>query len=105
MRRFQILLLLSACLCFAQARPEWDDVSVYKVNVERPHATMMTYPSAALALQGVRTRSPWSSADSGRGVILVGCSMASGSVTRAASTRSTTRCASRDRCSGRASRC
>ncbi|MDX2150077.1 MAG: glycoside hydrolase family 2 TIM barrel-domain containing protein [Bryobacteraceae bacterium] len=49
------LLLLPA---LAQ-RPEWDDVSVVTVGTEPPHATMMVYPSAALARTFDRTRSPW----------------------------------------------
>ncbi len=53
-----LCLLLSAPL-WPQSRPEWDDVAVYKVNVEPPHATMMVYPNAALAAAGDRTRSPW----------------------------------------------
>jgi beta-galactosidase len=56
------LLCLSAFCSLAlwsQNRPEWDDVAVYKVNVERPHATMMTYPDAGLATTEDRTRSPW----------------------------------------------
>ncbi|MFB3777130.1 MAG: glycoside hydrolase family 2 TIM barrel-domain containing protein [Bryobacteraceae bacterium] len=44
---------------FAQERPEWDNVSVYKVNVERPRATAMIYPTAALAREGNPARSPW----------------------------------------------
>ncbi len=53
------ILLVFTSLGFSQQRPEWDDVSVFKVNVERPHATMMTYPDAALAREGNRSRSPW----------------------------------------------
>ena len=48
-----------AAFGFAQERPEWDNVPVFKINVERPHATMMTYPTAALAGAGDRTQSPW----------------------------------------------
>ena len=33
------------------AREEWDDPAVLHVNTERPHATMVTYPSAELAKQ------------------------------------------------------
>src|SRR5947209_1904502 len=47
--------------------PEWDDVHVLHVNTEKPHATMMIYPSvdaakAAAALdsrQAALARSPW----------------------------------------------
>ncbi len=56
-----LLFLLSSItsLGISQERPEWDNVSVYKVNVERPHASMMIYPSAALAMEGDRLNSPW----------------------------------------------
>jgi beta-galactosidase len=58
----------TSCLCLiavfgvlgiSQEKPEWDSVSVFKVNVERPHASMMVYPSSALAAKGDRSRSPW----------------------------------------------
>lgn len=45
-------------LCSAQ-RPEWDDVSVLHVGTEKPHATMMVYPSADLARAANRAASPW----------------------------------------------
>ena len=41
------------------AREEWDDPAVLHVGTERPHATMMTYPSADLAARGDRAASPW----------------------------------------------
>jgi len=41
------------------ARDEWDDPAVLHVGTERPHATMMTYPSAELARRGDRAASPW----------------------------------------------
>lgn len=56
--RMTLILALTAAL-WAQPRPEWDDVAVFKVNTERPHATMMIYPSAALAGTGDRSKSPW----------------------------------------------
>ncbi len=40
-------------------RPEWDDPAVLHVGTEPPHATMMVYPSADLALGGDPARSPW----------------------------------------------
>lgn len=40
-------------------RPEWDDPSVVSIGTEKPHATMMVYPTALLAKIGDRTRSPW----------------------------------------------
>ena len=57
MHRLSALLFCAAL--FAQQRPEWDDPSVIQVNAEKPHATMMVYPSADLARQGDRARSPW----------------------------------------------
>jgi len=42
-----------------QERPEWDDVKVIQTGVEKPHATMMVYPTAALARAGDPARSPW----------------------------------------------
>ena len=33
----------------APSRPEWDDPAVLHVNTEKPHATMMVYPSAEAA--------------------------------------------------------
>ena len=41
------------------AHVEWDDPAVLHVGTEPPHATMMTYPSAALARAGDRAASPW----------------------------------------------
>src|ERR1035438_6119499 len=51
-------LLLPVLSLFAQ-KPEWDDPAVIHVGTERPHATMMTYPSADLAKAGERSASPW----------------------------------------------
>ena len=48
------------------AREEWDDPAVLHVGTERPHATMMTYPSAELAARGDRAASPWFHALNGR---------------------------------------
>jgi beta-galactosidase len=48
------------------AREEWDDPAVLHVGTERPHATMMTYPSAELAARGDRTASPWFRSLNGR---------------------------------------
>ena len=42
-----------------QSRPEWDDPAILRVGTEKPHATMMVYPSAELARTGDRTKSPW----------------------------------------------
>jgi beta-galactosidase len=48
-----------ATLVQATAREEWDDPAIIHVNTERPHATMTTYPDAALAMRGERAASPW----------------------------------------------
>jgi beta-galactosidase len=53
------LLVILVSIGSAQEKPEWDNVSVYKTNVEKPHASMMIYPSPALAVDGDRSRSPW----------------------------------------------
>jgi beta-galactosidase len=53
------LLLLPAPLAARASRPEWNDVAVFKIGVERPHATLMPYPTAELARTNDRTRSPW----------------------------------------------
>jgi beta-galactosidase len=51
-------MMLAAGAMLAQ-RPEWDNPAIIHVGTERPHATMMTYPSAAQAKQGNRATSPW----------------------------------------------
>jgi beta-galactosidase len=51
---------------FSQERPEWDNVFIFRVNLEKPHATMMIYPSAALATEENRSRSPWFHSINGR---------------------------------------
>ncbi len=50
----------------APAREEWDDPAVLRVGTERPHATMMTYPSRDLAARGDRAASPWFRSLNGR---------------------------------------
>ncbi len=47
-------------------REEWDDPAVLHVGTERPHATMMTYPSAELAARGDRAASSWFRSLNGR---------------------------------------
>jgi beta-galactosidase len=42
-----------------QSRPEWNDVAVFSTGAEKPHATMMVYPTADLARTHERARSPW----------------------------------------------
>src|SRR6187200_207414 len=43
----------------AETPPEWNNVAVFAVGTEKPHATMMVYPSAELARTNDRARSPW----------------------------------------------
>lgn len=50
-------VVVSACI--AQNRPAWDNPAVVTIGVEKPHATMMVYPTAAAAMAGARERSPW----------------------------------------------
>ncbi len=40
-------------------RPAWDDLQVFRENVEAPHATLMVYATALQAATGDRTQSPW----------------------------------------------
>lgn len=54
-----ILVLMIGALSLAAQKPEWDNPAIIHVGTERPHATMMTYPSAELAKTGDRTASPW----------------------------------------------
>src|SRR6476469_7640709 len=57
-----VLMAASIALCgvvFAADRPEWDNPAVVHVGTERPHATMMAYPSTELARTGDRAKSPW----------------------------------------------
>ncbi len=57
----RILLFLTLLLtaAWAQQRPEWDDPAVIQTGVEKPHATMMVYPSPALARTMDRSQSPY----------------------------------------------
>ena len=57
-----------SCLCLiaifvsagiSQEKPEWDNIPIFKVNLERPHASMMIYPSPELAIEAKRAGSPW----------------------------------------------
>jgi beta-galactosidase len=55
-----ILTCTRFCVLAAAAeRPEWDNPAVIQVGTERPHATMMVYPSTALAMTGDPAKSPW----------------------------------------------
>jgi beta-galactosidase len=59
-----LLLALGAGALAAQ--PEWNDVRVYAVGVEKPHATLMIFPSAELARRGDWGASPWFRSLNGR---------------------------------------
>jgi beta-galactosidase len=59
MRNLIVFLLLSVNICFAQDRPEWDNPAIVKAGVEKPHATMMVYPTAVMAMNGQVSLSPW----------------------------------------------
>ena len=54
-----IIAVVTALVQPQAPRPEWDDPAVLHVGTEKPHATLMVYPSADLAAAGDRTRSPW----------------------------------------------
>ena len=54
-----LILALSALGQSPAQRPEWDDPAVLHEGTERPHATLMAYPSAELAATGDPARSPW----------------------------------------------
>ena len=55
------LVVLSVLIVsgWAADRPEWDNPSIVKVGVEKPHATMMVYPTADMARAAQPSQSPW----------------------------------------------
>jgi beta-galactosidase len=53
-----IFFAVAAALTAAD-KPEWDNPAIVHVGTERPHATMMAYPSADLARTFDRAKSPW----------------------------------------------
>src|ERR1041384_4598142 len=57
--RITILLLAVSAAAIAADKPEWDNPAIVHVGTEKPHATMMVYPTAELARAGDRTKSPW----------------------------------------------
>lgn len=59
MPRLAIAAALLVAAAVAADRPEWDNIAVLQVGAEKPHATMMVYPTAELARAADRTRSPW----------------------------------------------
>ena len=55
-------IIASIVLCtalMAADKPEWDNPAVIHQGIVKPHATMMAYPTAELALSGDRMNSPW----------------------------------------------
>jgi beta-galactosidase len=60
MRMLTAILCGFTVFCLAASdRPEWNDTTVVKAGVEKPHATMMVYPTVAAALTGETKPSPW----------------------------------------------
>ncbi len=57
--RIAILSLALGAAAFAQVRPEWDNPAIVHVGTQKPHATMMAYPSSELARTADRAKSPW----------------------------------------------
>ncbi len=57
--RILIFSLALGAAVFAQVRPEWDNPAIVHVGTEKPHATMMAYPTSELARTADRAGSPW----------------------------------------------
>jgi beta-galactosidase len=57
--RIAIFLIAFCGLAFAADKPEWDNPAIVHIGTEKPHATMMVYPSAELARPGDRAKSPF----------------------------------------------
>src|SRR5689334_8961893 len=53
------LCLTVTALLSAADKPEWDNPAIVHIGTERPHATMMVYPSAESARTGNRAGSPY----------------------------------------------
>ncbi len=53
------LLALTSGEARAQTPPEWANPAVFTVGTERPHATFVVFPDAALASTGDATKSPF----------------------------------------------
>jgi beta-galactosidase len=53
------LALISLSLLGGADRPEWDNPAIVHIGTEKPHVTMMAFPSAELARTGDRAKSPW----------------------------------------------
>ncbi len=54
-----VVLSILIAVGWAAERPEWDNPSIVKAGVEKPHATMMVYPNAELARTDQPSKSPW----------------------------------------------
>ena len=57
--RIAVLMLAICATAAAADKPEWDNPTIVHIGTEKPHATMMVYPSAELARTGDRAKSPW----------------------------------------------
>src|SRR5436190_5759913 len=57
--RIATILLMTAGVVLAADKPEWDNPAIVHVGTEKPHATMMSYPSVELARTADRATSPW----------------------------------------------
>jgi beta-galactosidase len=57
--RIAISLIALCGLALAADKPEWDNPAIVHIGTEKPHATMMVYPSAELAKPGDRAKSPF----------------------------------------------
>jgi beta-galactosidase len=49
--------LFATAVCFGATGPDWENEQVFRINKEKPRATMMTYLSEAEALKGEREKS------------------------------------------------
>ena len=50
------LIAFALAASFAAERPEWDNTAILQVGTEKPHASMMVYPTAEQAKTGDRIR-------------------------------------------------
>jgi beta-galactosidase len=57
--RIGILCIVICAAAAAADKPEWDNPAIVHVGTEKPHSTMMVYPSGELARTGDPARSPW----------------------------------------------
>ncbi len=60
MKKIRLVCVLGIIFCAGiSLAEEWDDLSVVQVNTEKPHATMVAYPTAGAALKGDGENTPW----------------------------------------------